>query len=211
MLFPSKCPHCGKDIVENVVCKTLENVTGIAPGVCAEAHKCIHCNRYIFAFRGFLKREKDFITDPKSIICYYPVTNYVDYPDHVKNLSPAAYSIYKQTCNARDYGLASLLGAGLRMALERLIWDYLIKIQNISESDLEGKTLGKLIPMLEGKIKGNLYIKVLKYFGNKSIHVTTAENFSLEEAFNVYNALLEELEIVLRNIKLEEKLKKLNS
>lgn len=211
MLFPSKCPHCGKDIAENPVCITYEEVVDKSLGARAEAHKCIHCKKYIYAFRGFVKKNNDYIVDDKGIICYYPVKKYVDYPNRVKDFCPSAYEIYSQTCSAKDHGLNLLLGAGIRMALEHLVWYYLSDIQGIPKSDLEGKMLGKLIPMLEGNIKDNLYIKILKYFGNKTIHVTDAPNFSIEEAFIVFNLFLEEIDSILLNKELEEKLNAFNN
>lgn len=210
MLFPSKCPHCGKDIVENVVCKTLENVAGIALGVRAEAHRCMHCNKYIFVFRDFLKREKDFITDPKSIICYYPVANYVDYPDRVKSFCPSAYEIYSQTCSAKDHGLDSLVGAGLRMALEHLVTDYLVNVQLENKDDVVKKTLVKRIDSLKINDDTQICANLVRIFGNDTIHYRPLSNIEVKEAYEYYDALLANIDFELSKRERKARLEQLH-
>ena len=206
MKFPEKCPHCGKDIVENSVCETPEKIENLNFGFQAEVHRCIHCNDYIFALRSCFKNKAGITPNPKEIECYLPVTKYVAYPQRVKDFCPEAYEIYLHACNARDIGLDSIVGAGLRMAVEHLVWHYLVDIQNVPKEKLEGKMLGNLIPMLEGTIKNSLYLQILKYFGNKIIHVTDAPNFTPEEAFESFERLLLELDAILLDKVLEAKL-----
>lgn len=197
MKFPSKCPHCGKDIAENPVCITYEEVVDKSLGARAEAHKCIHCKKYIYAFRGFVKKNNDYIVDDKGIICYYPVKKYVDYPNRVKDFCPSAYKIYNQTCSAKDHGLTTLLGAGLRMALEHLITDYLINIQSENKDDVLKNTLVRRIGLLKINDDTQICANLVRIFGNDTIHYRPLSDIEIEEAYEYYGALLANIDFEL--------------
>lgn len=197
MKFPSKCPHCGKDIAENPVCITYEEVVDKSLGARAEAHKCIHCKKYIYAFRGFVKKNNDYIVDDKGIICYYPVKKYVDYPNRVKDFCPSAYKIYNQTCSAKDHGLTTLLGAGLRMALEHLITDYLINIQSENKDDVLKNTLVRRIGLLKINDDTQICANLVRIFGNDTIHYRPLSDIEIEEAYEYYEALLANIDFEL--------------
>lgn len=207
MKFPSKCPHCAKDIVD-LPLDAHYFPTQLKLGVAAEIHKCMHCKKPLYVFRGYAhdKENNTKSTTEDSVMCYIPKTRKVNFPASVKSLSPKCYKIYLESFRARENKYNTLAAAGLRIALERLLWDYLIKIQSYTESELEGKTLGKIIPKLEEQIKHRTYIRMIKYFGDKTIHVTNAPNFTLKECFSTFDLFLQELDLVLNDKRLEEKL-----
>lgn len=188
MKFPKKCPYCGKDNTENLVeqlCTSPKSTTGVA----MQAHRCVHCQKYIFVFRGYIASKNGPVVDPDSIICYYPTTLNIEYPERVKELSPQSFKIYNDTCNAYENNMDTLVGAGLRMALEWLVWDYLIKFKQTPQADIEKLTLAKRIALMDANFYTKICAKLIRLFGNDQVHIIKMLDFSPEEVFSAYRYL----------------------
>ncbi len=207
MKFPSKCPYCAKDIAENICENHLfPPADNKDLGLQMERHKCIHCGKYIYVFRRYVDNKS--IPIPHSEIeSYYPISTAVPYPERVKYISPVSYAIYQQTCHAREAGLNTLLGAGLRMSLEWLVWDYLIKVQNEPEEELEKLTLAKRINRLQINDDASVCVDIIRIFGNDQIHIKKLFSLPCETAFAVYNMLLSVLD---RKLEMDEYKQTLN-
>ena len=178
MEFPSKCPYCGKDNVNNLSTSARDQF-----GYLVEIHTCIHCSNPIFVIKNLNTDWKD------EIIHYFPTVTITDFPKRIKKLSPNAYKAYEQTIKAKEQGLDMLVGAGLRIALEWLVWDYLVKINNCKETDLEKLTLAKRIEKMSHTFYTEVCTRLVRLFGNDSVHIIKQLDFSTEEVIEVFNML----------------------
>lgn len=191
MEFPKKCPYCGKDIVENCVASTSKEDSyfteeGQCRHVC-EIHKCIHCNDYFYVIKEV--RHNGEIVRSTKIIQYYPTVITIDFPKRIKELSPTAYKTYVQTINAKEQGFDMLIGAGLRIALEWLVWDYLIKIKGKTESELENLKLYKRIELMSDNFYTEVCTRLIRLFGNDSVHIIKQLDFSTDEVIEIFDML----------------------
>lgn len=187
MYFPSKCPHCGKDNVENMICRQPERANG-SQRRCVEWHACIHCGEPIFLFKEELWHEGVFVCD--RILHYFPHSHIVtDYPQKVQELSPKAFEIYRQTTEAKEAGLESLIGAGLRMALEQLIWDYLLNVKEKTSDEIEDLKLSERINLMNVGFYTKVCMRLVRLFGNDTVHVIKTLDFSNDEAMEAYKTL----------------------
>lgn len=59
------------------------------------------------------------------------------------------------------------MGIGLRIALETLVTDYLLKIKKMSESEVSKLTLSKRIALLENWYYLVDYANIARKFGNR--------------------------------------------
>lgn len=196
MQFPKKCPYCGKDIVANVIDTATDKEEHLV-----EIHKCIHCSNSIFVIK-----EISLNSFKEQIINYYPTVNTVDFPARIKELSPKTYKTYEQAIKANENGYDMLVGAGLRIALEWLVWDYLIKVKGYSISEIEGLTLHHRIE----KIKGNFYTDVctnlVRSFGNDSVHIIKQIDFSTNEVIDIFKLLCKLIDSELQIIEVNKRL-----
>lgn len=198
MEFPSKCPYCGKDTVKNLT-KSLSEVVKYTPhfpgdvprnqqnGLTLELHRCIHCKNPIF----LVKEETvsgNVVSSSKKIFCY-PTIGTINLPKRVKELSPTAYKTYEQTIKVKEQGFDMLVGAGLRIALEWLVWDYLIKIKGKTESELENLKLYERINLMSDNFYKEVCTRLIRLFGNDSVHIVKQINFSVEEVIECFEML----------------------
>lgn len=180
MEFPKKCPYCGKDNIEHCVTNATAN------GCIVEIHRCIHCDRFIFVIKQLIG-AKDYHS--LQITHYYPTATTVDFPKRIQDLSPNAYKTYEQTIKAKEQGLDMLVGAGLRIALEWLVWDYLVKIKGLPEVDLEKLKLAKRIEKMNSDFYTNVCTRLIRLFGNDSVHIIKQLDFSTDEVITVFDML----------------------
>ncbi len=205
MKFPEKCPYCGKDVAEKSE-RTNFFQSPAGNTYCSSISFCQHCHNPIFLLKKQVPIPNDSLNRANYELMYYlPVSTYVEYPERLKRLSPNAYKIYKQVCNAREYGLDTLLHSGLRIALEWLVWDFLIKIKNHTEKELEDLTLKNRLGLLELGDEVDVCADIIRYIGNDEVHVIKKFDFSREEAFEVYVLLLNLLESKLQYLEYKEK------
>lgn len=197
MDFPSKCPYCGKDIVENCEKQIFDTYNSIG------IHKCIHCAKPIFII------ERKDSEGHWKIVHHYPTISFLDFPKRIKELSPIAFKTYEQTIKAKDQGFDMLIGAGLRIALEWLVWDYLIKIQDKTESELERLKLHERINLMNKSFYTEVCTRLIRLFGNDSVHIIKKLDFNDDEVIEMFNLLCSlidsELQIKEVNARLPKK------
>lgn len=191
MNFPNKCPYCNKDISPNCKDKKSYNDCLISIGelrqYAVEYHQCIHCKKPIFV----IKQEVSVAQSIKKseILHCYPIATSEHIPKRIKNLSPTAFETYNQTIAAKESGFVNLVGAGLRIALEWLVWDYLIKIKDKKESELEKLKLYEKINLMSSDFYTEVCTRLIRLFGNDSVHIIKQLNFSIDEVIDVYEKL----------------------
>lgn len=187
MKFPEKCPYCGKDNVQHKIITAPSKRITDTYGYGAELHECVHCHQPIFLFQRSYWHNT--IYAGTEIIQYFPIATAIEYPESVKQLSPSAYEVYKQTLQAEAYGLHRLIGAGLRIALEHLVWDYLIKVQQVPEAKIKDLLLYQRIKMLKAPLYSKVCVKLIQLYGNGEVHIFASPDFSADEALKAYQML----------------------
>ena len=194
MKFPEKCPYCGKDNSPKCI-ETIGKRINAEIGYYAEHHSCVHCDMPILVIKEF--RWKNTLPAGQKIVQHYPCNNFSEYPLRVKKLSPDAFKIFEQTMQAQANGLNTLVGAGLRMTLERLVWDYLTKMQSIPENELQKLNLDKQIERMNVPNYTKVCSHLVRIFGNRVIHITKYNNILVEEATVAYLSLCDLIEAEL--------------
>ena len=106
-----------------------------------EIHACVHCKKPIFLIYKCTSITYPVKETHKELIHYYPSAPSTDLPESIKDLSPKGYKIFEDTLYAKSLGIEDLSGAGVRMALEWVVWDYLIKIKGKTEAELKPLSL----------------------------------------------------------------------
>lgn len=93
-----------------------------------------------------------------------------EFSDIIKDVSPKFCDIYNEAYAAEQMGLGQITGVGYRKALEFLIKDYLISLDNDHEEEILKKRLGKCIEsyVTEPKIKD--VAKRAVWIGNDETH-----------------------------------------
>lgn len=181
MNFPSKCPYCGKDTVQDCVSRAND-----LRGNIVEIHKCIHCSKPIFAIK---KIKSNGTWAEEQLIHYYPTVSSVDFPKRIIELSPTAFKTYEQAIKAKEQGFDILIGAGLRIALEWLVWDYLIKVKGCKEAELENLKLYQRIEKINGNFYTDVCARLIRLFGNDSVHIVKQLDFSVDEVIEAFEFL----------------------
>ncbi len=211
MEFPSKCPYCGKDTVQNYIGSLPDKYgnpkIGTLPDIWVEAHDCVHCHRPIFLFM-----EKDTQSEISwmSKICYIiPPSKFIDYPKQVMELSKNAYEFYSQAIKAKELGLDKLVGAGLRSALEWLTSDYLIKVKGYTEEKAAGLSLYDRIEKIDGDRYKKVCGHILRKFGNDSVHIVKQIDFTVDDALPLYGIMIDIIDTELTLIEAGKRLKEI--
>ncbi len=191
MNFPEKCPYCHKDNIQNSKSRIIEKSNKFTDfqqnTTVLELHRCIHCNEPIFVVKEEVGVSQNMVKS-KIIYCY-PISEYNDLPKSIKNLSPNAYRIYTQTMKAKEECLSDLIGAGLRMALEWLVWDYLINVKEIKQDNIIKLTLANRIEKMNCDFYTEVCTRLIRLFGNDSVHIIKMINFSIDEVVNCFKMI----------------------
>ena len=210
MKFPEKCPYCAKDINDKKRIKEIYEDTDDC-GIVAELYRCYHCDKPIFAFREFQNTFNSTV-DAEDILSYYPTNTFFEYYDSVKKLSPKAYKIYRDTLVAKNNNCSSLIGGGIRMALEQLVYDYLTQIRNIPHSELTKMQPGSRIKLMDADEHKKICIRFVHLYGNDAIHAIPKYDFTeteIETAISAYNDLCFLIDMEIRKNELLERLSNL--
>lgn len=195
MKFPSKCPYCGKDNVTNSkksISELDKNQSHAGTihisqrGYTLELHRCIHCKSPIFVLKEELLDNGTPVYS--DIIHYYPSVTSVELPARIQ-LSPNACKTYEQTIKSKEQGFDMLVGAGLRIALEWLVWDYLIKVKGLQESDIENLKLYKRIELMSGNFYTEVCTRLIRLYGNDTVHIKKELDFSVDEVIEMFDLL----------------------
>ena len=182
-----KCPYCGKDFaIENENTVEWKKLIYIITG-------CIHCKQPVLSIFD-LKNE--------TTILSFPSSAFISVPNEIRDLSPTACNIFEQTLHAKSLGLNHLVGPGLRMTLEWLIWDYLTKIKNVPEEELRNKSLKARVDYLGEDNYKLVCANIVRVFGNDEIHLFKNYNIDVDDAIKVLNALLNNIyaELIIKRV-----------
>lgn len=186
--FPDKCPYCGKDFA-----LANGNRSFDWGHLYYAIASCIHCNEPVIAILDMRNGKT---------IHSFPSSAFISVPNEIKDLSPTACSIYEQALQARSLGLDHLVGPGLRMTLEWLIWDYLTKIKNVPEEELKDKSLKARVDYLGEDNYKLVCANIVRVFGNDEIHLFKNYNIDVDDAIKVLNALLNNIyaELIIKRV-----------
>lgn len=204
MKFPSKCPHCGKDNVPHRQSSTATSPTAV--GISLELHRCVHCNKPIF-----IAVETYKISDTMTrsdIIYYYPAVTMVEFPNRVKELSPNAHKTYEQTIKAKEESLDMLVGAGLRIALEWLVTDYLVKVKGCVQTEIEKLKLYERIDKMKCDFYTEVCTRLIRLYGNDNVHTKKKLDFTEDEVIEMFNLLCSLIDSELQIKEVSERLPK---
>ncbi len=193
MEFPSKCPYCGKDITKNIYFSTERHVNrNTVVNLC----KCEHCEKIIV--ETIIEGE---------LVNVYPNKVFAQLPNRIKKLSPTACIAFEQALQAKSLNLDLLVGAGLRIALEWLVWDYLISFAKVPEDEIKDLTLKKRIDKMNTGHYAKICAKLIRLFGNDEVHIIKMLNFSVDTVisafYNLCSLIDAEIEICEINEQLE--------
>ena len=200
MNFPNKCPYCGKDIKRNVI-----DSKDFYKNRLLELHKCFHCAQTILIVKN--KQPNNY----SEIIHCYPEPKPMEVPERIKNLSPNAAQAFKDAMRAKNMGLDKLAGAGLRLALEHLAWDYLISVKNCSEDELKKLKLKGLIDKMNCDFYPNVCAELVRKFGNDCIHIRQMLDFSVDEVTEIFNCLCALIDSELTILETNERAKNIKA
>lgn len=196
MDFPTKCPYCGKDITRNKQYAQAENHYVV------EIHTCVHCKKPIFLIYKCVQITFPVEETINELIHYYPSAPSTDLPKSINELSPKGYKIFEDTLYAKSLGIETILGAGIRMALEWVVWDYLIKIKGKTEAELKPLTLSKRIQLIDSnQMYTTICANLIRKIGNDSVHIIQMTDFSVDEGielFEIFCGLIDN-EIKIKN------------
>ena len=208
MEFPNKCPYCKKDNIPHCIgaqweyeaIKSDSAITGIS----LELHRCIHCKNPIF----IAKRETraGSVIRESKLLFSYPLVDVNPLPKRIGELSPNAYKTYSQTMLAKEQNLDMLVGAGLRIALEWLVWDYLLKVRGKRQEEIENLSLYKRIELMNESYYVEVCTRLIRLFGNDSVHIVKQLDFSAEEVSNFFELLCGIIDGELQIKEVEKKL-----
>lgn len=202
MELPNKCPHCGKDIAYN----SYVNFHNI------KIFTCQHCFKYVIAiYDDNIEKVSEltgieYCNDKASLICYFPFIPAVNISDELSNLSPDAIKIYKESLSNKALGFTTLSGAGIRIALDYLVWDYLIKIVGKSEDEIKSLTLNEKIKLMPISKETEICAHIIRIFGNNYIHPYKDFDCTLDEAIQLFEYIVDSLSKEIHRKKLLEKL-----
>ncbi len=145
-----------------------------------EIYECPSCG-YLQSFeRRLFRRERSQLAAP-----------FIDkIPKRIQNLSTKALKYYRDALSAQGFHLPDLAGVALRMALEALVWDYLLRIKKIPENEIDSKNLYQRIQLMNGSFYTQICTTILRIYGNKIVHLgKDLPPLSLHEAFETYENL----------------------
>ena len=200
MDFPTKCPYCGKDMTHNF------HSQYVLDRLIIEVHDCFHCHNLIILIYKPYTDEKGIYQ--RDLLHYYPSAPSTDLPKSINELSPKGYKIFEDTLYAKSLGIETILGAGIRMALEWVIYDYLIKIKGKTESEIKDLTNYERIRLIDDKsIYTSICANLIRIIGNKSVHLLDMLNFSVDEVIGLFRIFCGLIDNEIKIKEAQEKLK----
>ena len=198
MKFPEKCPYCGKDNTTNKANCTSPSVLNKFESIFVETHLCVHCHQPIFVLYKSNSQGRE-------ILEYLPISQYVSFPPNVRILSPNSYEMFVQATRAKEMGMTQLALIGLRVSLEWLALDYIVKIKRLNEEEYAHKRLYEKIKIANFQKDDNTCARVLRKLGNENAHIVKKLDFTIEEAFCAFDVLLTSVEKELKVKNFEER------
>lgn len=176
--MPQKCPYCGKDFSFSRTSHFAKNKNG-AIYFRIDELLCNHCGEISIAV-------SDKVDNPNVFVNFYPNQTKSPLFKEIDEFSPETANVYMQVLSARNNGLTRLMGIGLRIALETLVTDYLLKIKKMFESEVSKLTRSKRIALLENWYYLVDYANIARKFGNDEIHFFKNTHIDFEEAHDAF-------------------------
>lgn len=204
-----KCPYCGKDAIFTYETDNAKKYNDFTKFIFSndfinEVFKtltCAHCSNTIFV------HSVRHLLDKFTWVYIYPNKATIDISKEISETFPIFIQIFTQALQAKVENLNHLVGPGLRKAVEFLVTDYLIKIQN--ENNIEKISLEKKIDKLDKSIYASACADLIRIFGNDEIHYINDNNVNIEEAIEYTYLLCESMSARIATIKANEKLMKI--
>lgn len=173
--YPEKCPYCGKDFASK---ETVRFYNGEKYYI--EILECIHCRQTVLLVLN---------PDRTEVLHIFPADYHHDFQPELKELSPNACKVFEETLHANSIGLEYLVGPGIRISLEWLVWDYLTKFKQIPDVELKDKTLFQRLDYFKEDQYKAVCANILRIFGNETIHIFKNTDINIDEAIKILNIL----------------------
>lgn len=189
--IPSHCPYCHTEVLFDEKFGIF-NRTGYYYLV--ECPKCNSCSILHASDRsGYIYN----ITPDQNIL--------IELPKHIRELSPRFCEIYSQTVKAEKLGLNELIGLGYSKSLECLVYDYLVKVQNISPV----KNFAQNISKLENFNDATIQLTLAKFVRNDVVHPEKESDFDITDMKDSIECLITFFDAKYATFKLSQKLDKI--
>lgn len=186
-----KCPFCKSKKLREIDYLAMEGLT-------VYVYCCCTCDMPFSTEKRFLGQKRSFVE----------LDSHQNIPERIAQLFPKSFFCYCQAQCARDNKLNELAGVGLRMALETLVWEYLVYTGKLKPTK-NAPMLYEMLNMLDVGIYSKSCAQIIKTYGNKVVHVTKdLPPISLKEAFEVYEILCSFMENELHLLELNDKTSK---
>lgn len=185
--LPAICPHCGIGVDFKPI-HAVENDTAIF--LMAECPNC----RFMSLFTATLNSYNF----TNLIPCKQPVR----LSTNLQELSPMFCKVYEQTKYAKDYNLDELAGVGFGKAIEHLVDDYIIKVQNETP---KGKFFEK-IKMLKNFNDATISLSLARVIRNDETHPEKRSEFSLTDLIEAVEYIKIFFDAKYATFKMEQKL-----
>jgi hypothetical protein len=166
--FPSYCGICHKNIDPLYIGCAFKNEDLTSLQMQA-AFQCtnLECNSVIIGYYSRKSHPGTFILNRSGPITPKDRT----FNEEIEEVSPNFVKIFNQSFHAEQQGLTLISGIGYRKALEFLIKDYLIYLDNEKEEEVLKKPLSQCINELENSNIKEM-AKRAAWLGNDEAHYT---------------------------------------
>lgn len=130
-----KCPYCHKEQISEMYAAIRYKSSKEHFILCECSNS--DCQMAFNALYNTISRQFSIIQQSTQIV--------KEFSDIIKVVSPEFCDIYNEAYAAEQMGLGQITGVGYRKALEFLIKDYLISLDQSHEEDIKKKPLGQCI------------------------------------------------------------------
>lgn len=133
-----KCPYCHKSIDPT----PLSSIGSDLETILQVMMQCTSCNKaFIAVYRVSQQTKNQYLFQE----IYHPTLETREFSSEVVLLSSDFVHIYNQAFTAEQSNLTEISGMGYRKALEFLIKDFLISLNQNKEEEIKAKMLGRCI------------------------------------------------------------------
>jgi hypothetical protein len=171
--IPDRCPICNlhgrPEYIASRVIEGLQRYIGFMIFGCP-ADKC----RSLFLARYSVFPGSNPMKGALQSLSLPMFTDLTQFPENIRNVSPAFCEIYDQANKAEVNNLDQICGPGYRKSLEFLIKDYLINHTHQADTDAQVKIkswfLGKVIEEFVDEDRIKKFAKRAAWLGNDETH-----------------------------------------
>ncbi len=181
------CPYCNTGVNYNIL-PGYENENGVA--FIAE---CPTCKKF-----NLLYGESN---DDNLYSAIHPI-DHKPLSENLRELSPSFCEIYEQTYRAKSNNLTELIGIGFGKALEQLVHDYLIKVQN----DKPKTNFATNIKMLKNFDDAVINLTLSRFVRNDETHPIKESSFTVEDLIDSVECIVVFFDSKYSTFKLQSKI-----